>query len=238
MRKIGVIVQARMGSKRLPGKIMKEIINKPMIEYLLNRISNSKTINEIVVATSDKRENLEFIDFLKHKNIKYYIGDEEDVLSRYYLTAKKYNFTDIVRVTADCPVIDPKVIDNTVKKYIKDDVDYTSNIFPRSFPKGLDTEIFSFESLKKAHIESNSEYDREHVTPYIRESGNFKISNLSLNKDYSNYRLTVDWAEDFKLIDKVFNFFKPNIFFSWIEVVDLFKKNPELILINNHLNKQ
>jgi len=238
MRNVGVIVQARMGSKRLPGKIMKKIINKPMIEILLDRISKSKMINEIIVATSDKPDNLEFIDYLKFKNINYFIGDEEDVLSRYYFTAKKHNINDIVRITADCPLIDPKVIDNTVIKFIKDNVDYTSNIFPRSYPKGLDTEVFSFESLQKANIEANSEYDREHVTTYIRESGNFKISNLSYIKDYSNYRLTVDWEEDFKLIDKIFNFFKPNIFFSWLDIVDLFKKNPELILINNHLNKQ
>ena len=139
MRNISVIIQARMGSSRLPGKIMKEIIDKPMIEYLLDRVSKSKMINEIIVATSDKKENIEFIDFLKSKNVNYFVGDEEDVLCRYYLSAKKYNITDIVRITADCPIVDSKVIDNIVKKYIEDDVDYTSNIFPRSFPKGLDT---------------------------------------------------------------------------------------------------
>ena len=237
MRNISVIIQARMGSSRLPGKIMKEIIDKPMIEYLLDRVSKSKMINEIIVATSDKKENIEFIDFLKSKNVNYFVGDEEDVLCRYYLSAKKYNITDIVRITAACPIVDSKVIDNIVKKYIEDDVDYTSNIFPRSFPKGLDTEVFSFHSLFKAHNEANSVYDREHVTPYIRESGNFKVSNLSLDKDYSNYRLTVDWEEDLKLIKKIFNFFKPDIFFNWLDVVDLLKKNPELIDINSHLNK-
>ena len=236
MKKTAIIIQARMGSTRLPGKIMKKILNKPMIEYLIERASKSKMIDDIIVATSDTKENKELIDFLKAKSVKYFIGDENDVLSRYYYTAKKFNIDNIIRVTADCPLIDATIIDDTVKKYYKDKVDYASNIFPRSFPKGLDTEIFSFNSIEKAFNEANSLYDREHVTPYIRESGKFDISNISYEKDYSYLRLTVDWEEDFKLISKIFNQFKPNIFFNWLDVVDELFKNPELIEINNHLN--
>ena len=235
MKKTAIIIQARMGSTRLPGKIMKKILNKPMIEYLIERASKSKMIDDIIVATSDTKENKELIDCLKAKSVKYFIGDENDVLSRYYYTAKKFNIDNIIRVTADCPLIDATIIDDTVKKYYKDKVDYASNIFPRSFPKGLDTEIFSFNSIEKAFNEANSLYDREHVTPYIRESGKFDISNISYEKDYSYLRLTVDWEEDFKLISKIFNQFKPNIFFNWLDVVDELFKNPELIQINNHL---
>tara|TARA_Y200000002_G_C22612399_1_gene634423 strand:+ start:33 stop:743 length:711 start_codon:yes stop_codon:yes gene_type:complete len=235
MKKTAIIIQARMGSTRLPGKIMKKILNKPMIEYLIERASKSKMIDDIIVATSDTKENKELVDFLKAKSVKYFIGDENDVLSRYYYTAKKFNIDNIIRVTADCPLIDATIIDDTVKKYYKDKVDYASNIFPRSFPKGLDTEIFSFNSIEKAFNEANSLYDREHVTPYIRESGKFDISNISYEKDYSYLRLTVDWEEDFKLISKIFNQFKPNIFFNWLDVVDELFKNPELIQINNHL---
>ena len=235
MKKTAIIIQARMGSTRLPGKIMKKILNKPMIEYLIERASKSKMIDDIIVATSDTKENKELVDFLKAKSVKYFIGDENDVLSRYYYTAKKFNIDNIIRVTADCPLIDANIIDDTVKKYYKDKVDYASNIFPRSFPKGLDTEIFSFNSIEKAFNEANSLYDREHVTPYIRESGKFDISNISYEKDYSYLRLTVDWEEDFKLISKIFNQFKPNIFFNWLDVVDELFKNPELIQINNHL---
>ena len=235
MKKTGVIIQARMGSTRLPGKVMKKINNKPMIEYVIDRVSKSKMIDDIIVATSDEEENKVLVNFLKSKKVKYFTGDEDDVLSRYYFTAKHYNLTDIVRITADCPLIDPIVIDNTIKKHVQDNFDYTSNIFPRSFPKGLDTEVFSFNSLKKAFIEANSLYDREHVTPYIRESGNFEISNISFDKDYSDYRLTVDWEDDFRLIEKIFNLFKPNIFFNWLDIMDLLKKNPDLILINNHI---
>jgi len=229
------IIQARMGSKRLPGKVMMKIIGKPIIEHLIDRVSKSGYINDIVVATSNKTENQELINFLKLKGIKFFIGDEEDVLSRYYLTAKKYQAKNIVRITADCPLIDYSVIDSTIKAYFEDTVDYTSNIFPRSFPKGLDTEVFSFKSLEKAFKESNKKYDREHVTPYIRESGKFKISNFSYKKDLSHVRLTVDWKEDFILIDKIFNIFKPNALFTWLDIISIMDKDPNLHKINSHL---
>ena len=235
MKKTAVIIQARMGSKRLPGKIMKKILNKPMIEYLIKRVSRSTMVDDIIVATSKKRENKELVYFLKSKNVKCFLGDEDDVLSRYYFTAKKFKINNIIRITADCPLIDPTVIDNTIKKYFHDHADYTSNIFPRTYPKGLDTEVFSFNALERAFNEASSKYDREHVTPYIRESGNFEISNNSYSKDYSNLRLTVDWEEDFKLIDKIFNLFKPNIFFNWLEIVNELNKNPDLVKINYHL---
>lgn len=236
MKKIAVIMQARMGSTRLPGKIMKKIMGKPMIEYVLERISKSNFINDIIVATSNDPNNQGLIQFLKSKGIKYYMGDEEDVLGRYYLAAKKFRVKNIVRITADCPLVDPQIVDNTVSKYFEDQVDYTSNIFPRSFPKGLDTEVFSFKALEKAYFESTLKYDREHVTSYIRESENFNISNYSIEKDYSSVRLTVDWKEDFILIDKIFNFFKPNIFFNWLEVISIMDKNPKLLEINKHLS--
>lgn len=229
------IIQARMGSTRLPGKVMMKIIGKPIIEHLIDRVSKSGYINDIVVATSNKTENQELINFLKLKGIKIFIGDEEDVLSRYYLTAKKYQAKNIVRITADCPLIDYSVIDSTIKAYFKDTVDYTSNIFPRSFPKGLDTEVFTFKSLEKAFKESNKKYDREHVTPYIRESGKFKISNFSYKKDLSHVRLTVDWKEDFILIDKIFNIFKPNTLFNWLDIISIMDKDPNLYKINSHL---
>lgn len=236
MNQIAAIIQARMGSKRLPGKIMKTIIGKPMIEYLLDRISKSILINEIIVATSDQEENIELIKFLNSKNIKCFVGDEEDVLSRYYFAAKKYKAQNIIRITADCPLIDPLVVDNTIRKFIEDSVDYTSNIFPRSFPKGLDTEVFSFQALEKAYNETTSKYDREHVTPYIRESGQFKISNYSCKEDFSNIRLTVDWNEDFILIDKIFNLFKPNSLFNWLDIISILDEDPKLIEINKHLH--
>jgi glutamate-1-semialdehyde 2,1-aminomutase len=236
MKKTAVIIQARMGSKRLPGKIMKKIMGKPMIEYLIQRISESKLVDDLIIATSDQKENLQFIDFLKTKNLNFYVGDEEDVLSRYYYAAKKYNVNNIVRITADCPLIDPEVVDNTINVFLKSSADYSSNIFPRSFPKGLDTEVFSFETLEKTFNEAISKYDREHVTPYIRECGKFKISNYSFSNDYSKTRLTVDYEEDFILVEKIFNFFNPKILFGCSEILSFLDKQPQLLEINKHLN--
>lgn len=235
MKQTSVIIQARMGSSRLPGKIMKKILGKPMIDYVLERISKSSLISEVIIATSDKEENNYFIKYLESKGVKYYIGDEEDVLSRYYYAAKKFNVENIVRITADCPLIDPLIVDNTIRKYFEDSVEYASNIFPRSFPKGLDTEVFSFKALEKANYEATSKYDREHVTSYIRESEKFKLSNYLNDKDYSEIRLTVDWIEDFILIDKIFNSFTPNMFFNWTDVISVLDNNPDLVDINKHL---
>jgi len=234
MKKTTVIIQARMGSKRLPGKIMRKIMGKPMIEYLIERISKSKLVDDLIIATSDRKENLQLIEFLKTKNLNYFIGDEEDVLSRYYFAAKINNVKNIVRITADCPLIDPEVVDNTINKFLKSSADYSSNIFPRSFPKGLDTEVFSFETLEKTFNEATSKYEREHVTPYIRECGKFKISNYSLSHDYSKTRLTVDWEEDFILVEKIFNFFNPKILFSYSEILSFLDKQPELLELNKH----
>ncbi len=236
MKKTAVIIQARMGSKRLPGKIMKKILNKPMIEYVVERLSKSNFISDIIVATSNDPNNMGLIKFLESKGINYYVGDEEDVLARYYLAAKKFKVKNIVRITADCPLVDPQIVDNTISKYFEDTVDYTSNIFPRSFPKGLDTEVFSFNALERAYFESTKNYDREHVTSYMRESKKFNISNYSFKEDHSGVRLTVDWKEDFILIDKIFNFFKPNIFFSWLEVISIMDNDPKLLEINQHLS--
>lgn len=236
MKQVSAIVQARMGSTRLPGKIMKEIIGKPMIDYVIERISKSSLISEIIIATSEREDNYDFIKYLDSKEIKYYVGNEEDVLSRYYYTAKQFNTENIVRITADCPLIDPLIIDNTVKEYFDSSTEYTSNIYPRSFPKGLDTEVFSFKALERANYEATSKYDREHVTSYIRESGKFKISNYSNGKDYSKLRLTVDWMEDFILIERIFKSFSPNIFFNWLDIISKLDNNQDLIDINKHLS--
>ena len=235
MKNTAIIIQARMGSSRLPGKVMKKIIDKPMIEYLLMRVSNSKLADQIIVATSDKKENKPLIQFLKKNKIFCFLGDEYDVLSRYYFAAKKFKVKHIVRITADCPIIDPFLIDNVIRKYFKDKVDYTSNIFPRTFPKGLDIEIFSIDTLEKTYLSETSDYDREHVTSYMRDSGNFKLSNYSIKNDFSFYRLTVDWKEDFDLIDQIFNIFYPDILFKWLDVIEIIKKTPYLFEINKNL---
>lgn len=230
------IVQARMGSTRLPGKVMKEIMGVPSIKYLLDRLSRSTKLNEIIVATSSEKANRPLIEYLEEIGYKVFVGSEDNVLERYYLASANYKNHNIIRITGDCPLVDPLLLDKMIDHYVANDADYLSNIWPRSFPKGLDIEIFSYHSLNRAYHETSDKYDLEHVTPYIRESGKFNVANYLNKNDYSNQRWTVDWPEDFELIKEIFEYFTPEIFFSWEEIISLYQDKPEIFNINKHLD--
>ena len=230
------IVQARMGSTRLPGKVMKEIMGVPSIKYLLDRLSRSTKLNEIIVATSSEKANRPLIEYLEEIGYKVFVGSEDNVLERYYLASANYKNHNIIRITGDCPLVDPLLLDKMIDHYVANDADYLSNIWPRSFPKGLDIEIFSYHSLNRAYHETSDKYDLEHVTPYIRESGKFNVANYLNKNDFSNQRWTVDWPEDFELIKEIFEYFTPEIFFSWEEIISLYQDKPEIFNINKHLD--
>jgi glutamate-1-semialdehyde 2,1-aminomutase len=224
-----------MGSSRLPGKVMKKISGKPCITFLLNRLTKAKKLDDIIVATSINIENKQLIKHVVDSGFKVYVGSEHDVLERFFLASQNYKSFNIIRITGDCPLVDPRLLDKMIEKFEINDYDYLSNIFPRSYPKGLDIEIFTYDSLKKAHKESSKDYEREHVTPYMRESGKFKVGNYENFVNNSNYRLTVDWPEDFQLISDIFNHFKPDIYFSWEEVITLAHNKPDFFRVNEHL---
>ena len=238
--KIICIVQARMSSKRLPGKILKEINGKTCIERVLERISKSKNIDEIWVATSlDKNDN-ELFNFLKNTKFNIYRGSLNDVFSRYIEIAKKVSPKYIVRITGDCPLIDPCIIDNVIKRGLDTKADYVSNTIERTYPDGLDVEFFKTESLLKAELYSNNPVMREHVTPYlsgnlskIYGSGNFLRNNVTNNKNYSHYRWTLDVPEDLRLLNLIYQ--ELDDFCSWKQVINLLEKNPELHNINKHI---
>jgi len=197
---IVVITQARVGSTRLPGKIMKKILGKTVLIHDLDRIKEMKTINKIVVATTDLEEDDIIVKAVNgyDRNIGIYRGSECDVLDRYYKAAKEFNATVIVRITSDCPLIDPKVSDLVVEAFLKNDCDYCCNTLPRTFPHGLDTEVFSFDALEQAWEEAKSPYEREHVTPYIRgDTNKFRRINVKNNDDLTHLRWTLDYPEDF-----------------------------------------
>ena len=208
------IVQARMGSTRLPKKVMKEINSVPMIGLLLNRLSKSKRISEIVLATSKEDSNKPLIDYVNSTGIPVECGSEDNVLERFYKVAKKYEAEIIVRITGDCPLVDPKIVDSLIEKFISNNVDYASNVNPPTFPDGMDVEVISFSSLEKAHMKSKDEFDLEHVTPFIRRNEK-KQFNLSYKEDFSGLRWTVDEYKDLKVVEKIFNNFHPNIHFDW-----------------------
>ncbi|MGK9476879.1 cytidylyltransferase domain-containing protein [Melioribacter sp. OK-6-Me] len=238
------IVQARIGSTRLPGKIFKELEGKPILWHVINRLSHSKKIKNIIVATTDLPEDDATEEFCENNKIDCFRGSSEDVLSRYYQAAIDYEVDTIVRVTSDCPVIDPAVIDKMISKYFllnkNGMVDYLSNTIKRTFPRGLDAEIFSFTALAEAFRCANEKYEREHVTPYIYQHPDiFKIVNYENNQDYSFHRWTVDTAEDYELIKQIYkNLYKPNKLFYFEDILKLFEEKPELIKINQKVKQK
>ena len=240
--KIVAIIQARMGSTRLPGKVMKEILGKPVILWDMDRVSYSKLIDEIVVAIPYRKENDVIVDTIKEYNDKIIItrGSEDDVLDRYYQAAVKTNADVVVRVTSDCPLIDPIVIDNVIEHFLDNNCDYCSNSLTRTYPRGLDTEVFSFKALEKAWNKAKKDYEREHVTPYIIENPDkFKLFNVANDIDLSHLRWTLDTKEDIEFINAVYKRIYPKKqLFLMDDVLELMDKEPELIDINRYIEQK
>lgn len=229
------IVQARMGSKRLPNKVMLPICGMPMIHVLLERLATAKRVDQIVLATSDDSCNIILAEGVRKLGITVVQGSENDVLDRYYKAAKQVDADVVVRITGDCPLIDAKIVDDVIDLYWKQDVDYATNTNPPSYPDGLDVEVFSYASLERAWKEAHEPFQREHVTPFIRESKFFKHTNLTNAIDESSERWTVDEPEDFGVIRKIFEHFYPRFDFSWGEVLSLRDRHPEWFTGNRHL---
>ena len=229
------IVQARIGSTRLPGKVLKKIIDKPMIELLLARLSQSIELDSIIVATSNNHEDDKLHFFVESLGYQCTRGSNKDVLNRVYESAKYVNADVIVRITADCPLVDPDLVDKCVKKFHQSKVDYLSNGDPHTFPDGLDIEVMSFFSLQRANKEASSNFDRENVTTYIRHSGLFTKKNICHTEDLSVHRWTVDELEDLDVITNVFEYFSPNVIFNWQQVLELSVSHPEFFQANRRI---
>lgn len=230
--KVVAIVQARMGSSRLPGKVMKPIVDKPVIELLLKRLDLSTEVDQIVVATSLDPKNIELKNHVTSLGFDCHMGSEDDVLSRVYDAAKSFHADIVIRITGDCPFVDPGLVDLIVREFKSSSADYVANINPPTYPDGLDVEVFAFSALEKAHKEVTTDFDKEHVTPFIRSSDLFKTSNFEFEKDLSALRWTLDEPADFVVIDRVFNYFKPDIHFSWLDVLSLYEDNVDLFSAN------
>ena len=211
--KVLALVQARMGSARLPNKVMREVGGIPLIELLLTRLSQSKTINQIVVATSIDAKNLPLVNHVSSLWYQSFQGSEQDVLERFYFAAQQFVGDIIIRITGDCPLIDPQLVDEAIQKFQESGVDYLCNANPPTFPDGLYIEVFSFSSLERAYYEANAPSDREHVTPYIRESGHFSTVNVASEADFSNLRWTVDEDQDLEVVRFVVEHFATNRLF-------------------------
>ena len=235
--KVIAIIQARMGSTRLPNKVMKEIGGKPMIEILLQRLLKAKKIDEIVVATSTNKNNNPLIKFVSGLGFRVIAGSEDDVLGRYVKVIDASGADVAVRITGDCPLVDPNLVDQVIDGLIEFGYDYFSNVNPPTFPDGLDVEAFQANALKKAYTQTNERFDREHVTPFLRNSDLFTKGGITNDQDLSCLRWTVDEPADFKVISDVFDHFSPNIHFGWRDVLELYEGKPELFSTNLHINR-
>ena len=235
--KVVAIVQARMNSTRMPGKVLKKICKIPSIDILLARLANAKTLDEIVVATSHHPTNKELTNHLETLNYNFYIGSETDVLSRFFEAAKLYSADIIVRISGDCPCVDSYLVDDIVSYLLNNNVDYCSNTINPSYPDGLDIEAFNFLALKKAKLEAISVFDKEHVTPYIRRDSSLIKSNISNEIDYSHLRITLDEPQDLSLLQEIFKHFYPRIDFSWVEIVDYLNSNLHLLKYNEDFKR-
>jgi len=235
---IGCIIQARMSSTRLPGKVMMKIDNEnTMLDCVINQLKTSKQIKNLVIATTEQKEDDVIVELAKRREIKYFRGDKEDVLDRYYQCAKKFSLETIVRMTSDSPFLDPLIVDKTVNKFQEDDFDFVSNNLIRTFPIGIDTEIFSFKTLEQAWKEAKLPSEREHVTPFIKKNKEvFKIYNLENNQKIPIYRLTIDRNEDLEFLRAIAsNITKQPILME--DIYELFLQKPKILdLYNDGMN--
>lgn len=239
--KIVAIIQAHMGSTRLPGKVLLDLAGEPMLVRDMNRLSRAQTLNEVVVATTVNPADDVIVSLCAERGWLYFRGSEEDVLDRYYRAAMDYEADVVVRITSDCPLIEPEVVDRVVREFLErqPEVDYASNTFPkRTFPRGLDTEVFRFDVLEQAWRQDNNPAWREHVTPYIRRNPElFRIHGIMNEVDYSHMRWTVDTAEDLAFVRRIYNHFGHDQF-SWQDVLAVLKEHPEWLKINRNVRQK
>ncbi len=235
--KIVAIVQARMGSTRLPNKVMRPIGGVPMIEILLSRLARSAQIDQIVLATSTNKANAPLVEHVQKLGYDCVRGSENDVLERYIIAARQSQADVVVRVTGDCPLIDAALVDKAITQFKEQGVDYLGNVAPASYPDGLDVEVFTKQALERAGLESHDPFDREHVTPYLRKPGLYKTSVMKHCEDLSVLRWTVDESADFEVVGNVFEYFAPNIHFSWTRVLDLQRSQPTLFAANQYISR-
>lgn len=223
-----------MGATRLPGKVLKKVKGITLLEYEINRVKHAKKIHKIVVATTDKRQDDKIIKFCRQKKISCFRGDEKDVLDRYYQCSRLYpQYESIIRITGDCPLIDPVIIDQVISFFEKGNYDYASNALKETFPDGLDTEIFKSWALKEAAQKANLLSEREHVTLYIRNNKKYKKGNFSSPHDWSHFRLTVDEPADFEVIKFVIE--NSRLDAGYLDYISLLTKNPGVMLENMNI---
>jgi spore coat polysaccharide biosynthesis protein SpsF len=230
------IIQARMGSRRLPGKVLLDLGGATVLARVVRRLARSEQISQIVVATTGAPADEAIVSECQRLQVSYFRGSEDDVLDRYYQAARSHPAGAVVRVTSDCPLIDPKLVDETIRVFRDNRADYASNVFPRTYPRGLDTEVFTSAALERAWREAREPSEREHVTPFFYEHPEiFRLSSVSGDVDHSHYRWTLDTPEDLELLRAIYSRFDNHGDFSWQDVIALMEREPDLAELNSQV---
>lgn len=246
--KVVAIVQARMGSTRLPGKVLKDIEGETMLARVVQRLSRSRLIDEILIATTDRVADDAIVEECQRCSVQVFRGDEDDVLDRYFRAAQLARAEVVVRITSDCPLIDPGVTDKTIRAFLDPTYldptyldpqgqampDYASNVVVRTYPRGLDTEVMTAQALERCWRAANQPYERTHVTPYIYEHpAEFKILSVTGETDFSRHRWTVDTPEDLEFVRAIYARLKDHDDFGAPDVLELLDREPALLELNH-----
>ncbi|MET3682981.1 spore coat polysaccharide biosynthesis protein SpsF [Alkalibacillus flavidus] len=239
---VGVVIQARMGSTRLPGKVLKDLKGQTVLAHVVERVNQASCIDQIIVATTDLPEDDAIVDEVNRLNTMFFRGSEHNVLSRYAEAAKTFDLDTVVRITSDCPLIDPCVLDQLIQYYHDSSAALVTNAgpyeFKRTYPRGFDVEVFSNDVLQEANQYSTENYQREHVTPYIYEDKH-DVAYYQLSDDWSHYRLTLDTQEDFDVIKLVYDhLYQGRHDFYLADIIRLLKAYPKIAERNQHIEQK
>ncbi len=230
------IIKVRMGSTRLPGKVLKKLNGISVLECLCDQLNYSRLLNDKIIATTSNSEDDVIVNFCESKGIKCFRGSVNDVLDRYHKCAKKFSINTIIRITSDCPLMDPQVVDDVIDFYLKNSYDYVNNFYKRTYPYGNDVEIFSLKVLEKVWEKATKPSEREHVTPYIYNNPDeFSIGWIENKENLSEFHWTVDRKEDLIFVQKIFKkISKRPILMK--DIIDVIKDDPSLLEINKNTN--
>ncbi len=237
--KIVAIIQARMGSTRLPGKVLMDLGGATVLSRVVHRTQRSRLVAQVVVATTTSGSDEVIVSEASKLEVPVFRGSEQDVLDRYWQASLKFHADVIVRITSDCPLIDPELIDQTIQTLLQEGADYGSNGLPPRFPRGLDAEVFTATALERAQQQAHKPYEREHVTPYFYENPEFfRLACINNSTNQGHHRWTLDTAEDLRFLRSIYSHFSPRDSFSWREVLALVELQPSLSAINGHVRQK
>ena len=238
-RKTVAIIQARMGSTRLPGKVLKDLGGQTMLARVVGRLRAATLLDEVLVATTNLPDDDAIVAECRSCCVPVWRGAEQDVLDRYFQAAQFATADIVVRITSDCPLIDPDVTDKTIRAFVEHNPDYASNTIVRTYPRGLDTEVMSVKALARAWREARKPYEREHVTPYLVEHpSEFVLLSVTGDGDCSQHRWTVDTPQDYEFVRAVYDQLGAKTQFSWRDVLDLLDRAPELLELNRSVKQK